>query len=98
MAGRPGAKLGDVESGHSCFPPTKLIVGSNNVMTNKRPAARVGDAFIPHWCPNAGCHSPMVAKGSSKVIINGRPAARLGDRDSCGGVIMTGSSNVLIGG
>ena len=40
----------------------------------------------------------MVAKGSSKVIINGRPAARLGDRDSCGGVIMTGSSNVLIGG
>lgn len=98
MAGKPGAKIGDSETGHGCFPPVPLISGSNNVMTNKKPAARVGDSFAPHCCPKSGCHAPKAARGSSKVIINGRPAARLGDNDSCGGVIMTGSPNVLIGG
>jgi uncharacterized Zn-binding protein involved in type VI secretion len=46
MAGKPAGRLGDAQSGHGCFPPTNCISGSGNVLTNKKPAMRVGDKFI----------------------------------------------------
>ncbi len=98
MPGKPAGRLGDAQYGHGCFPPTNCISGSGNVLTNKKPAMRVGDKFVSHCCPNAGCHPPVLAAGSGSVKINGRPAGRIGDSVACGGKVMVGSWNDLIGG
>lgn len=97
MAGKPASKLGDKQSGHSCFPPTASATCSANVKINNKGALRVSDQFIPHCCPKSGCHPPVQSTGSSKVIVNGRMLARLGDKTACGAVVMTGSSNVIAG-
>jgi uncharacterized Zn-binding protein involved in type VI secretion len=94
--GLPACRLGDICTGHGCFPPRPNIEGSNNVMINNRPAHREGDAWAVHCCLK--CHSSVLAKGSSTVFTNGRGAARIGDLVACGSLVMTGSHNVLIGG
>ncbi|MCU1789361.1 S-type Pyocin [Pectobacterium polaris] len=98
----PGAaRLNDIGSGHDCFPETPIIEGSPDVIINGQPAARQGDTVLLHGCPcpNApdGVHSRKIAEGSSTVIINGKPAARIGDGINCGGVLTSGSGNVIIG-
>lgn len=96
MSGKPAGRLGDVHSGHSCFPPSPCTKGSNNVSINGKPAMRVTDTFVPHCC-GPSCHTPYLGMGSSTVIINGLPAGRLGDTTTCGASVMVGSGNVLIG-
>lgn len=98
----PGAaRLNDIGKGHDCFPDTPVIAGSPNVIINGQPAARLGDAVAMHGCPcpNSphGVHSRAISAGSSTVIINGKQAARIGDAIGCGGVISTGSGDVIIG-
>ncbi|MEQ6967143.1 type VI secretion system PAAR protein [Pectobacterium polaris] len=98
----PGAaRLNDIGSGHDCFPETPITEGSPDVIINGQPAARKGDTVLLHDCPCPntphGPHSRKIAEGSSSVIINGKPAARIGDSINCGGVIISGSSNVIIG-
>ncbi|MEQ9861930.1 S-type pyocin domain-containing protein [Pectobacterium cacticida] len=98
----PGAaRLNDIGSGHDCFPETPITEGSPDVIINGQPAARQGDTVLLHGCPcpNAphGVHSRKIAEGSPTVIINGKPAARIGDGINCGGVIISGSGNVIIG-
>ncbi|MBA0194216.1 type VI secretion system PAAR protein, partial [Pectobacterium carotovorum] len=98
----PGAaRLNDIGSGHDCFPETPITEGSPDVIINGQPAARKGDTVLLHGCPcpNAphGVHSRKIAEGSSTVIINGKPATRIGDSINCGGVIISGSGNVIIG-
>lgn len=96
--GRPTGRLGDMQSGHGCFPPTNSTRGSNNVMVNGRPALTVGSSYVPHCCPKQGCHPVTQARGSSSVRINGKPVARIGDKVGCGGSLIVGSGNVLTGG
>lgn len=94
------ARLTDAGSGHECFPPSPVISGSPDVTINGLPAARVGDSLAPHACScgeGHGTHSRTIAAGSSSVLINGKPAARTGDGISCGGVIISGSGDVIIG-
>ncbi|MFJ5329743.1 S-type pyocin domain-containing protein [Pectobacterium versatile] len=98
----PGAaRLNDIGSGHDCFPETPITEGSPDVIINGQPAVRKGDTVLLHSCPcpNAphGVHSRKIAEGSSTVIINGKNAARIGDSINCGGVIISGSGNVIIG-
>ncbi|GKX44642.1 S-type pyocin domain-containing protein [Pectobacterium carotovorum] len=98
----PGAaRLNDIGSGHDCFPETSITEGSPDVIINGQPAARKGDTVLLHGCPcsNAphGVHSRKIAEGSSTVIINGKNAACIGDSINCGGVIISGSGNVIIG-
>lgn len=98
----PGAaRLNDIGSGHACFPATPVVEGSQDVIINGQPAARQGDAVQLHGCPCPnmphGLHPRQVAAGSSNVIINGKQAARIGDDINCGGNIVTGSSDVIIG-
>lgn len=66
--------------------------GSNNVLINDLPAAVVGGMLTCIGPPD------RIIKGSATVLINGQPAARIGDLTEHGGVIVTGSFNVLIGG
>lgn len=94
---KPAARIGDMNSGHGCFMPTSLIMGSPTVLINGIPASRLGDQFATHCCPFNGCHNDAVTMGSTTVLINGMPSARVGD-DAMGALITTGSTNVLIGG
>ncbi|SER20979.1 Zn-binding Pro-Ala-Ala-Arg (PAAR) domain-containing protein, incolved in TypeVI secretion [Amphritea atlantica] len=91
------ARLGDIGSGHGCFPPTPIVSGSGDVIIDGIPAARVGDPLAPHGCSKCPPHGRAIAAGSSSVMINGRPAARVGDSISCGGSVAAGSGSVSIG-
>ena len=82
---------------HGCYPPSPIISASSNVFINGQPAARLGDSVAPHGCSNCPPHPRTIASGSASVFINGRPAARIGDAVNCGGVIISGSANVIIG-
>jgi uncharacterized Zn-binding protein involved in type VI secretion len=91
------ARLGDICTGHGCWPPRTGISASTNVFINGRPAHKVGDAWNIHCCPKKGCHPGTVAAGSRGIYINGSPAARIGDSINCGSVIAAGSSNTFFG-
>jgi len=76
-----------------------IIIGSEDVFINGRPAARVGDGGIHGVC--CGPNTFEIKMGSSSVFINGKKAARKGDMTKhCGGVgtIDTGSGDVNAGG
>lgn len=66
--------------------------------------AAVGTGAGPgdtHVCPNppTGPHPPTPIVGGSKtVFLSGRPAARVDDATGCGATIITGATNVIIGG
>ncbi len=96
--GKPAARVSDM---HTCPMMTGLVPhvggpiappGAPTVLIGNKPAARVGDMAICVGPPDT------IAKGSATVIIGNMPAARLGDVTVHGGVIVTGSGTVLIGG
>jgi len=90
------ARLGDICSGHGCFPSRPNIQGSPDVIVENRPLHRQGDAWQVHCCKS--CHAGNLASGSSTVIANGRQAGRIGDPVNCGSRVVTGASTVIIGG
>ncbi|RBP64347.1 hypothetical protein BHG07_05225 [Brenneria salicis ATCC 15712 = DSM 30166] len=96
----PGAaRLNDIGSGHDCFPETPIIEGSPDVTINGQPAARKGDTVQFHGCPCPdkphGMHSRVIAEGRPSLsMANPQPALVMG---LVGGVIISGSSNVIIG-
>jgi len=95
----PATRLGDIDTGHSSFPPTAVIGSSGDVFTNHRPSTRVADPLAPHGSPSPSPpHGRAVAAGSGTVFINKRPAVRIGDPINCGGTIATSSGDVFIGG
>ena len=94
---QPSARFGDIGSNHGAWPPTPITSASPDVMVNGIPAARQGDSLLPHAKPNSPPHGRSIAEGASSVLINGRPAARVTDAISCGGKVIVGSGNTLIG-
>jgi uncharacterized Zn-binding protein involved in type VI secretion len=98
----PQARLGDF---HVCFmpapppaPPIPIPVPMPilppccpTVLVGGKPAARIFDLCTP-----ANPH-PII-KGSPTVLISYMPAARILDNCMCGGVIVLGQFNVLVGG
>ncbi|WP_163832354.1 PAAR domain-containing protein [Spartinivicinus ruber] len=91
-------RLGDICTGHGCFPPRPSVTGSANVVINGKPAVKMGDMYMSHGCSNCPPHPGSLAGGSSSVVINGSPAGRVGDSISCGGSVAMGSADVFIGG
>lgn len=103
----PAARLGDkarcpldAHGCPACPHPTvgPAISGSANVLTNGRPAVRLGDPGIHAAC--CGSNTWKTASGSVTVFINNKAAIRLGDKTQhCGGVgqMIEGSNNVMIG-
>ena len=81
----------DIASEHDAFPATRTMECSANVTVNGIGVVRYMDKIQPHTHGRA-------AKGhSSTATVNGRGIVRLGDAVSCGGILITGSSNVLCG-
>lgn len=89
------SRLGDICSGHGCFPPRNSTSGSSNVFINGIPAHRVSDAWDSHSCITT--HDSILASGSATVFVNGLNLARIGDAVECGSTVATGSENVFAG-
>jgi uncharacterized Zn-binding protein involved in type VI secretion len=90
-------RVGDICSGHGCWPPRPCLTGSPNVRANGLPLHRLGDSWAFHCKPcgkNPACHDAVLVRASSTIRINGIPAARVGDPLSCGSVCSTGSPTV----
>lgn len=86
------ARIGDIGTDHSGYPPTPITAGSSTVKIDGIPAARQGDPLAPHSKPKHPPHGRSIAGGSSTVFIDGKPAARTGDAVSCGGVVVGGGT------
>ena len=95
-------RLGDICTGHECFPPRKSTSGSPNVFVNGIAAHREGDSWAVHTCTHPemphGSHDSVLASGSSSVYVNGKQLGRIGDPVACGSSVASGSSNVFAGG
>lgn len=91
-------RLGDVCTGHGCWPARPNSSASNNVFINAKGAHRVGDSWLPHTCPIIPeTHDSTQATGSPTVFVNGRALARIGDFIACGSFNAQGSPNVFVG-
>lgn len=90
-------RLGDVCSGHGCYPPRQNVAASEDVFVNGRGWHRLGDGWAAHGCPLCVPHGGAAASGSATVYINGRPACRIGDAVSCGSTMVQGSGDVFCG-
>ncbi len=89
------ARLGDMCSGHGCFPPRPAISASSDTFIDGIPALRVGDKYDQHTCSTT--HDGAVLVGSSTTFINGSMAARVGDSLDCGSTIAVGSPSTFMG-
>jgi len=95
------SRLGDMSTGHGCFPPTALIATPVSKTFFNGILASVVDSgclHAPHTCgrvTHAGTtRSPSA--GASKTYIEGKLAARIGDSIACGDAIAQGSPNSFI--
>lgn len=89
-------RLGDLGSGHGCFPPHNVIQGNPKVLIDGIPASTIGDALVPHCCGPV-CHPGFISSGEQKVLVGGRPLAKIGDFVSCGSILVSGSLKVIVG-
>ncbi|WP_244161556.1 RHS repeat-associated core domain-containing protein [Photorhabdus luminescens] len=76
-------------------PCGEITRGSPNVFINNQPAAIATRSQVECSKENG---LRQMAEGSASVFINGYPAVRVGDKTVCDAAVMTGSSNVFIGG
>jgi len=93
------ARKDDNGSGHGNYPSRVIQSGSPNVFINGKPAARVGDSLGSHsYTDESGTHthSGNISSGSNNVFVNGMAKANVGSSISCGGSIVSGSSNVNV--
>lgn len=91
-------RLGDICTGHGCWPPRPNSEASGDVFANDLGVHRVGDGWEPHTCPSIPeTHGSVQASGSSTVFVNGKAVARIGDSVACGSSNATGSPDVFIG-
>jgi uncharacterized Zn-binding protein involved in type VI secretion len=97
--GKPAARIGDFHSCPAATPGTPpiphvggpVVSASFNVITGKKPQARVTDKCVCVGPPD------VIVRGSATVLVNKLPAARMGDNTAHGGVITVGMPTVLIG-
>lgn len=93
----PVVRLGDICSGHGCWPSRPNDQGSADVFTNNIPTHRLGDHWTTHCCPPP-CHDSNLAAGDPTVFANFLQVGRIGDPVACGSVCATGSNNVFASG
>lgn len=87
-------RLGDICTGHGCWPSRANSTASTNVFVNGMGAHRVGDGWQAHTCPDIPeTHSSSQATGSPTVFVGGQALARIGDAIACGSSNATGSNN-----
>jgi len=86
-------RLGDMCTGHGCFPPRPNVEGSPNVFANALPVHRQADMWAVHCC--VICHAAPLAQGAPTVFANNKQVGRIGDPVACGSSVASGSPNVF---
>ena len=95
------ARLGDICTGHSCYPPRPNIEACKTVFCNGRLVHCENDMWAVHSCGGDKHKEKVTIEGyREKVVVEGDPIARVGDPigPGCGSRIATGSTNVFAGG
>ena len=86
--------------GRGCGSPMQTVTGegSSDVLINGYGAVRQGDRVGVH--PRAGCATDVSVLSifSSTVFVNGKGIGRIGDEYTSDNIIISGSTNVFIGG
>ena len=90
-------RLGEIASGHGCYPTHPAIQASTNVFVEGIAPVRQGDMYAPHAC-SPDVHVGALAVGSATVFVNGQQVGRLGDPVSCGSTVMQAAATVFAGG
>ena len=73
---------------------------ASTVFVNGLPCAVVGTVISPHapWgTPHPPHDSPTITTGIDSVLVEGKPIATVGSQNSCGPVMVAGSSYVRAG-
>lgn len=100
--GAPDSVLSADGFGTDCVYPgvaTPILIGNPfNVYVNGFAPPVLGQPVPPH--PVSGCAPDLsvLSTGSTSVFIGGLPVARIGDLYGPRNIIISGSSNVFIGG
>ena len=99
MAVEAAARVDDETQGHSGFPPTKCLKGSEKTIINGMGACRVGDPFDYHQLPYPPIqsHDSVSSKGSKTVVIDNLAPSRVTDTVTCSDIIAKGSPDTFIG-
>jgi len=95
------SRIGDMSTGHGCFPPTPLVMTPVSKSFFNGILASVVDSNCQHatHCCGPVCHTSSQRapnSGASKTYIEGILAARIGDTITCGDAIAEGSPNTFI--
>jgi uncharacterized Zn-binding protein involved in type VI secretion len=93
---QPVTRLGDICTGHGCWPPRASNGASPNVFANAIPVHRQTDGWSVHCCGPA-CHGSTLQAGSTTVFANGLAVGRITDPVACGSSVSTGSDSVYAG-
>ena len=92
----PGiVRLGDMCSGHGCWPSRPNDEASTNVFVNNLGVHRLGDHWVTHTCESS--HDGVASSSSLTVFCNSKGVCRIGDLVSCGSTMVEGSSNTFAG-
>ncbi len=96
MAGKPAATVGSNHTCPMCSGTTPhvggpITQGESNVLFNSKPVATIGS-----MCTCVGPPDTII-QGNPTVLINGKPITCVGDMSAHGGIIVSGSSNIIIG-
>ena len=98
LKGQRNIRLGvDASTGHGCFPSTIPASASMTVHTDQIAEVRVSDRYVPHCCPNKGCHVPMVTVGARITYTDQLATHRAGDPLGCGDTSSGGSMTTYSG-
>lgn len=98
MRGQNNIRLGvDASTGHGCFPSTIPATAAITVFTDQIAEVRVSDKYVPHCCPNMGCHAPVVTMGARITFTEQLATHRSSDSLSCGDRASSGSISTYSG-
>jgi uncharacterized Zn-binding protein involved in type VI secretion len=87
-------------TGKFCSRPVQTVTneGSENVLINGFGVVRQGDSVGSHAAGGCGPDLSVLTSFSSTVFINGKGVGRIGDEYTPDNIIISGSTNVFIGG
>jgi uncharacterized Zn-binding protein involved in type VI secretion len=89
-------RLGDICTGHGCFPSRSSTSASATVFADGIQVHRQSDSWDVHCC--GVCHDSILSSGSATVYADGLQVGRIGDPIACGSSVASGSATVFAGG
>lgn len=85
-------------SGHSAYPPTKLISTQSKVFVDGIPVVVEGDKIVPHTktVDPHDTHDGVIQPRTNKVFVDGKKAGQMADPISCGDTVSQSSNKTFI--